>query len=57
MYCTQSNLIGCVGCFCNLGGCQKALHFTGQENLENYKLGRICSDHNEIDVINHRNTG
>ena len=46
-----------TGCFCNLGGCQFFLKITGEESEEFYHLGRVCSDGNEIDVVNSRQTG
>jgi hypothetical protein len=54
---SENNIQIRTGCFCNLGGCQFFLRITGKESEEFYHLGRVCSDGNDIDVVNSRQTG
>ncbi|XP_023289256.1 molybdenum cofactor sulfurase 1 isoform X2 [Orussus abietinus] len=44
-----------TGCFCNPGACQRHLHLTNQEIMENYDAGYTCGG--DRDLINGKPTG
>eukprot|EP00094_Tigriopus_californicus_P009744 TCALIF_09393-PA protein Name:"Similar to mal3 Molybdenum cofactor sulfurase 3 (Aedes aegypti)" AED:0.06 eAED:0.06 QI:0/0/0/1/1/1/2/0/656 len=44
-----------VGCFCNVGACQKYLQFSDQTMMANYQKGHVCGD--DIDLVNGHPTG
>ena len=50
-----NNLVVRVGCFCNIGACQKAMNFTDDDVLLNHKSGHVCGD--DIDIVNGKPTG
>ena len=50
-----NNLVVRVGCFCNIGACQKAMNFTDEEVLSNHKAGHVCGD--DVDIVNGKPTG
>ena len=51
----HNKLVVRVGCFCNIGSCQKYLDLTDQDIESNHAAGHICGDN--VDIINGKPTG
>ena len=50
-----NNLVIRVGCFCNIGACQKAMNLTDADVLSHHKAGHVCGD--DVDIVNGKPTG
>ncbi|XP_064644455.1 molybdenum cofactor sulfurase-like [Lineus longissimus] len=44
-----------IGCFCNIGACQRFLGLTDQHVMDNFKAGHVCGD--DMDLVNGKPTG
>lgn len=51
----HNNLVIRVGCFCNIGSCQKYLNLTDKDIESNHKAGHVCGDN--IDILGGKPTG
>ena len=51
----HNHLVIRVGCFCNIGSCQKYLGLTDEDIENNHKNGHVCGDN--IDIIDGKPTG
>ena len=51
----HNNLVVRVGCFCNIGSCQKYLDLTDEDIETNHAAGHVCGDN--VDIINGKPTG
>ena len=51
----HNNLVVRVGCFCNIGSCQKYLDLTDKDIQDNHQAGHVCGDN--IDLLSGKPTG